>query len=97
MAKEIIKMGLVISIAGPVTFKNAKTLHRVAAEIPMDKILIETDSPYLTPEPNRGQRNSSLNVRYVAQKIADLRKISIEEVAQASMENAKNLFGIKDQ
>jgi len=96
MAKEIIKMGLVISIAGPVTFKNAKMLHRVAAEVPMDKILIETDCPYLTPEPNRGQRNSSLNVRYVAQKIADLREISIEEVARASMENAKNLFGITD-
>ena len=94
-AKEILKLGYYISFAGPVTFKNAKGLTEVAKFVPLDKILIETDSPYLTPEPYRGKRNSSLYVPEVAKKIAELKGITVEEVAKATMENTKRLFDIK--
>ena len=94
-AKEILKLGYYISFAGPVTFKNAKGLTEVAKIVPLDKILIETDSPYLAPEPYRGKRNSSLYVPEVAKKIAELKGITVEEVAKATMENTKRLFEIK--
>ena len=94
MAREYIKMGFYISFAGPVTFKNAKKPKEVASEIPLDKILIETDSPYLTPEPYRGKRNDPTYVRYVAETIARLKDISYEEIVEATSKNAKKLFGI---
>ena len=94
-AKEILKLGYYISFAGPVTFKNAKGLTEVARFVPMDKILIETDCPYLAPEPYRGKRNSSLYVPEVAKKIAELKGITVEEIAKATKENTKRLFGIK--
>lgn len=94
MAKEIIKMGMVISLGGPVTFKNARHAVEVAREIPLDKILIETDSPYLTPEPLRGKRNSPEYVRYVAEKIAEIKGESFETVATVTKENAMKLFKI---
>ena len=94
MAKEVIKMGMVISLGGPVTFKNARHSVDVAREIPLDKILIETDSPYLTPEPHRGKRNSPEHVRYVAEKIAEIKGESFETVAKVTKENAMKLFKI---
>lgn len=94
MAKEIIKMGMVISLGGPVTFKNARHSVDVAREIPLDKILIETDSPYLAPEPLRGKRNSPEFVRFVAEKIAEIKGESFETVARVTKENAMKLFKI---
>lgn len=95
MAKEYIKLGFYISIGGPVTFKNARVVREVAEAVPLDKLLIETDCPYLTPEPYRGKRNEPIYVRYVAEKIAEIKNISIEEVARHTSKNTKELFGIK--
>ncbi|WDV45985.1 TatD family hydrolase [Clostridiaceae bacterium M8S5] len=94
LAKEYIKLGFYISFAGPVTFKNAKTAKLVVKEIPLDRILIETDSPYLTPHPHRGKRNEPLYVSYVAREIAQLKDISFEEVAKVTNENVRRLFSI---
>ena len=94
MAMEYIKMGFYISLAGPVTFKNARVSKEVAKAIPLDKLMIETDSPYLTPEPYRGKRNEPFYVRYVAGTIADLRGITFEELAKQTSENTKKLFRI---
>lgn len=94
MAKEIMKLNFYISVAGPVTFKNANRLLEVAKFIPLDRLLIETDCPYLTPHPHRGERNEPAYVRFVAEKIAELKGISFEELARASLENAKKLFKI---
>lgn len=95
MVRQALELGLYISFAGPITFKNAKNSIDVVKMVPLDRILIETDSPYLAPEPNRGKRNDSRNVKYVAQKIADLKNINIEEVAKITYENANKIFGIK--
>ena len=92
MAYEFIKLGLYISIGGPVTFKNAKEPKEVAMNIPMDKLLIETDCPYLAPTPNRGKRNESSYVRYVCEAIAELKSISAEEVEKQTENNAETLF-----
>lgn len=94
MAKEYIKLGFYISIAGPVTFRNARVLRDVAKAVPLDKLLIETDCPYLTPEPHRGKRNEPIYVKYVAGTIADVKGISYEELAKATNKNTKELFGI---
>jgi len=94
MAKEVIKLGMVISLGGPVTFKNARHSVEVAKEIPLDKILIETDSPYLAPEPLRGKRNSPEYVRFVAEKIAEIKGETFETVARVTKENAMKLFKI---
>ena len=94
MAQEVVKMGMVISLGGPVTFKNARHAVEVAREIPLDKMLIETDSPYLAPEPLRGQRNSPEYVRYVAEKIAEIKGESFETVAEVTKHNAMKLFNI---
>ncbi|MBT2690811.1 TatD family hydrolase [Bacillus sp. ISL-47] len=93
-AKECVDMNFYISLGGPVTFKNAKKPKEVADAIPLDKLLIETDCPYLTPHPYRGKRNEPSYVKLVAEQIADIKGISIEEVASATTENAKKLFGI---
>jgi TatD DNase family protein len=92
MAREIVKMGLYISIAGPVTFQNSRRLWEVVAEIPLEWLLIETDAPYLTPEPYRGQRNESSYVRYVAEKVVELKGETLEKVAMVTSENARRLF-----
>ena len=92
MAEAYLRMGYYIGIGGVVTFRNAKKVKEVAREVPLDRILLETDSPYLSPEPNRGKRNSSLNLPYVAEEIARIRGISLEEVAEATRENARRLF-----
>lgn len=88
-------MGLYISISGPVTFNNARKTMEAVKEVPLDMLLIETDSPYLTPAPHRGKRNYPGYVKLVAEKIADIKGISFEEVAQQTKENGKRLFGIE--
>lgn len=94
MAKEYIKMGIYISLAGPVTFNNARKTYDVAKEIPLEWLLVETDSPYLTPVPYRGKRNESSYVKLVAEKIAEAKGISFDEVARQTTINAKKLFRI---
>lgn len=95
MAKEFVKIGFKISLAGPVTFKNAKEPKRVAKEIDLKDLLIETDSPYLTPHPYRGKPNDPSYVPLVAKEIAEIKGISIEEVANITTLNALNTFQIE--
>ncbi|MGS2780273.1 TatD family hydrolase [Robertmurraya sp. GLU-23] len=94
VAKECVEMNFYISLGGPVTFKNAKKPKEVAQEIPLNKLLIETDCPYLAPHPYRGKRNEPSYVKLVAEQIAELKGLSYEEVSQVTTENAKILFGI---
>lgn len=94
-AIECIDMNFYISLGGPVTFKNAKKPKEVAESIPLERLLIETDCPYLTPHPYRGKRNEPAYVKLVAEEIAGLKGLSLEEVADATAKNAKKLFGIK--
>lgn len=94
LIKEALKLGFYISFAGPITFKNSKNAKDVVNMVPLDRILIETDSPYLAPEPKRGTRNNSINVKLVAEKIAEFKDISLEEVAKATYDNATKIFGI---
>lgn len=94
IAAEYLKMGLYLGIGGVITFKNAKKLKEVAEYAPLSQILLETDCPYMSPEPYRGKRNSSLNLTYVAQAIAELKGVTAEEVIGVTEENAKRLFGI---
>ncbi|MGJ7036503.1 TatD family hydrolase [Anoxybacillus eryuanensis] len=94
VARQCIDMNFYISFGGPVTFKNAKKPKEVAKEIPLNRLLIETDCPYLTPHPFRGKRNEPSYVKYVAEAIAELKGLSFEEVAQKTSDNAKRLFGI---
>ena len=90
LIKEAVKLGFYISFSGNITFKSAKPTDSIN-EVPLDKILIETDSPYLTPEPFRGIRNDSRNVKLVAKKIAEIKNIKIEEVAKTTYENAERI------
>lgn len=92
MAMEYLKLGYYIGVGGVVTFKNARKLKETVAAVPMERILLETDSPYLAPEPYRGKRNSSLYLPYVAAEIARIKEISVEEVIQKTNENARKLF-----
>ncbi|MFE4708895.1 TatD family hydrolase [Peribacillus simplex] len=93
-ALECINMNFYISLGGPVTFKNAKKPKEVAAAVPLDRLLIETDCPYLAPHPYRGKRNEPSYVKLVAEQIAEIKQLTLEEVSQATTENAKKLFGI---
>ena len=95
MAKEFVKLGFKISLAGPVTFKNAKEPKRVASEIELKDLLIETDSPYLTPHPYRGKPNDSSYVPLVAKEIAEIQGIDIEKVAEITTNNALEIFKIE--
>jgi TatD DNase family protein len=94
MAKILLKNNFYISIGGPITFKNANRVIEVVKSIPNDRILIETDCPYLTPEPFRGKRNDSRLVKLVAEKIAEAKGLTLEEIAHLTTENAKRLFKI---
>lgn len=94
-AKIFLDLGYHISFAGPVTFKNAKSLPQVAKIVPEDRLLIETDSPYMAPEPHRGERNCSVYVKCVAEKIARIRGTEPEHIAKITSDNAKALFKIK--
>ena len=92
MAKEAIDLGFYISFSGIITFKNAEALRETVKKIPIENILIETDSPYLAPVPNRGKLNEPANVRYVAEKIAELKGMPIEKVAEITTNNFFTLF-----
>lgn len=95
MAELFMELGYYISLAGVVTFKNAKTAKEVAKNIPLERLLIETDSPYLTPEPNRGKRNEPRYVKHVADKICELRGISLVEFSEITRKNTEELFGLQ--
>ena len=92
IAREYLKLGFYISFAGPVTFKKAPKLQEAARNVPLERLLIETDSPYMAPEPVRGRRNEPGNVRYIAEKIAELRGMPFEKLAERTTQNARNLF-----
>lgn len=93
-ARQIIEMGMVISIPGIVTFKNATTLHEVVKKVPLEHMIIETDGPFLSPHPFRGKRNEPVNVLFTAAKIAQLKNIDISEVALQTTTNARELFNL---
>lgn len=93
-AKECIKKGFYIALGGVVTFKNAKKVHKIAKNIPLEYLLLETDAPYLTPEPYRGKRNEPAYVKFAAEKIAEIRECSLDEIAQATTKNANEVFKI---
>ncbi len=95
IAREYLKLGYYISFAGPVTFKKAPKLQEAAMNVPLDRLLIETDSPYLAPEPVRGRRNEPANVRYICEKIAELRGMEAAELAEITARNAMNVYRIK--
>ena len=92
LVKEALKLGFYISFAGPITFKNSKNANEIIELVPLEKILIETDSPYLSPEPNRGKRNDSRNVKFIAQKIAEVKKTSLDDIAMTTYKNACQIF-----
>lgn len=97
LVKEALKLGYYISFAGPITFKNSKNAEEIIEMVPLDKILIETDSPYLSPEPNRGKRNDSRNVKYMAEKIAEVKGLPLEEIAKITYENANRVYKLRNE
>ena len=96
LVKQALKMGFYISFAGPVTFKNSKNANEIIQMVPLDKMVIDTDSPYLAPEPHRGTRNDSRNVKYIAEKIANVKEMSLEDIAKITYKNAMKIFEITD-
>jgi len=95
MAKACIDMGFFISIPGTITFKNADGFREIVRRIPLESLLVETDAPFLTPEPFRGKRNEPSYVRYTAQKMAEVKKVSFEKVAEVTTENALSVYRLK--
>ena len=95
MAAELVRRGWYLSFTGAITFKNARRAPEVIASVPLDRIMIETDSPYLAPVPNRGKRNDSTMIKFVAEKIAEIKHVPVNEVYSVTSQNAKNVFGIK--
>lgn len=95
LAKQYVKLGATLSVCGPVTFKNNRKTREVVEAIPIEFLLVETDAPYLTPEPFRGRKNKSPYVEHTARKVAELKGISYEEAARITCENAKRFYGIK--
>ena len=91
-ARELVKMGMYIGIGGVLTFKNSRRLKEVAADIPLERILLETDAPYLSPEPMRGKTNNSSLIIYVAEALAEIKGVSVDEVLSVTRKNAMNLF-----
>ena len=96
MAKRFMKLGYYISISGTVTFKNAVNVREMVKTIPLDNLLVETDSPYLTPEPNRGKRNEPKYVRFTAEKVAELKEMELNDLIYNTNSNVRNLFSIED-
>ena len=96
MAAELLKRGWYLGFDGPITYKNARKSIEVLEMCPLDRMVIETDSPYLTPVPNRGKRNDSSNLKYVIEKIAEVKGISPEEIERATFENGKRLYAMED-
>lgn len=95
IAREYIKMGFMVGIGGAVTWKHSKRVLKVVKNIPLESIVLETDAPYQTPEPHRGERNESLYLNFVAEKIAEIKEVDIDTVAGKTYENAEKLYGIK--
>jgi len=95
MAREAIKMGYSISIAGPVTFPNARNLHQLVQDLPVESIVLETDCPWLAPQSHRGKRNEPAFILETARKVAELRGISLDDLIEITSQNAKRLFGIR--
>jgi len=95
MAKICMDMGFYISIPGSITFKNAESFREIVKRIPLESLLVETDAPFLTPEPFRGKRNESGYVRYTAQRLAEIKKVSFEKVAEVTTENALRVYRLK--
>lgn len=95
LAREYVKMGYYIGVGGVVTFKNGRKLHEVVKEIPLESIVVETDAPYLSPEPYRGRRNSSAFIPYIIERIADLKNVSYETVERALYDNAADLYKVR--
>ncbi len=95
-ARDFLDMGFYFGIGGVLTFKNGRKLKEAVEYLPMDRIVLETDSPYLSPEPNRGKRNSSLNLPYVIQAMAQIKGMGVEDVERITWENACRLYGLKD-
>lgn len=96
MASHYVKLGATISIAGPITFKNSRRLQEVVDVVPLEKLLVETDAPFLTPEPFRGKRNKTYYVEYVVRRVALLKNMEYEDVAKITLDNAKRFFDIND-
>ena len=94
MARELWKLGWYLGLDGPVTYKNARRTVEVAAEVPLERLLLETDSPYMAPVPVRGTRNDSRNIRCIAEKIAEIRNMTADAIIRVSAENGRRLFGI---
>jgi TatD DNase family protein len=94
-AQEVIELGFLIGVDGPVTYRNARQLPAIVKDLPLNRLLIETDAPFLTPHPHRGKRNEPAYVRLVAEKIADLKNLSLQEVAQTTTVNAQVLFQLE--
>jgi TatD DNase family protein len=95
MAEELFELGFYISVAGPVTFPNARRLRALVSDLPMDRLLLETDCPFLAPHPYRGKRNEPANVKLVAQEIAELKDVSLEDVSRVTTENACRVFRLE--
>lgn len=96
LIKEALKLGFYISLSGTVTFKNSKNAEEIVQMIPIEKMLVETDSPYLSPEPARGSRNNSMNLQYIVKKIAQFRNMTEEQIAKSTYQNAKKIYNIQD-
>ncbi len=94
IAREYLDMGLYLGIGGVLTFSNGKKLKEVAAYAPLEQLVLETDSPYLSPAPNRGKRNSSRNLPYIAKELANLKGVSYDQVVDVTRRNARKLFGL---
>ena len=92
MAKEYLNMGFYLGIGGVLTFNNAKKLKEVVAYMPLDRIVLETDCPYLSPVPNRGKRNSSLNLPYVVEEISRIKDVPAEQIIEITNRNAKQMY-----
>lgn len=97
MAREVLDMGMYIAFGGVLTFKNAVRAVEAAKYVPIDRIVLETDSPYLAPVPNRGKRNSSLFIHFVAERLAEIKNVSVDEVERITFENGKKLFNIEEE
>jgi len=95
--KECVKEGFLISLGGPVTFKNAKTPKEVAANVPLENLLVETDSPYLAPHPYRGTTNEPKNIHLIVEEIARLRNQSVQEIEKVTFNNACRVLNIKNE
>ncbi len=96
MARKCLDMGFLISVPGSITFKNAGGFQEIVRRLPLESLLVETDAPYITPAPYRGKRNEPSFVRYTAQKVAEIKGLSLEKVAEATTRNALRVFRMEE-